>query len=196
MIKRRHVVGAILLHFQRARVDVALATAKRDLLAVVEGELPVAQRLVHADAQFRIRTFHRAQVATVFLGDWRHAGPFRVVIGDPHLLNRRQVHDADFKVRRGERAGLDVVLHIFRQAGQDELVVRGAPRRIRLRLHRDWLPAGFLIALVAGKQAHPLRLEPDDLCGYQLVAVAAHGYVAGGHPQIIEWRGLGPSPKQ
>jgi hypothetical protein len=50
--------------------------------------------------------------------------------------------------------------------------------------------------LIARKQLHFVWLEPDDLGSDQLVAITPDGNVAGRDPDVIEWRSLGPGPKQ
>ena len=81
------MVGAILLHQDGTFVQIALAAAERDLFSIIESELAVAQWAVHQDRQLCIGAFDGAQVSAVLLGDLLHAGPFRVVVGHPHLFN-------------------------------------------------------------------------------------------------------------
>ena len=103
----------------------------------------------------------------------------------------------------GERTGLYVVLDVFRKTREEELKIgtSRSGRGIRLRLHRNRLPPCIPRnlgdrALVAGKQPNLIRLEPDNLGGDKLIAIAANGNVAGRDPDVIEWRSLGPGPKQ
>ncbi len=126
----------------------------------------------------------------MLLRDLRHAGPFRVVVSHPHLLDRRQVNHAHLEMTGGERASLHVVVDVFRKPGKEELEVG-----IGLRLHRHRFP-GPPSTLIVGKQLHLFRLEADDLGGDQLVAVAPHGNVAGCNPDVIERHSFGSRPEQ
>ena len=191
LIDRRHMVSPILLHHDGTLVQIARAARKRDLLAVIQRELAVVQRMIHLHRQLRRGAFDGAQVAAVLLGHLRHPCPFGIAVGHLHLLDRGQIDHPHLVVRGTKRAGRHVILNIFGKPGEDKLVIG----RACLRLHRDRFPR-LGRAVVARKQPHLLRFQADNVRGDQLIAVAADSDVSRGYVDVVKWNRFGAGPEQ
>ena len=77
LIERGDVVHAVLLHLNRALVNVAFAAGEVNLLVVVEDQHAVAQRPVRFDFQISLRAFDRAQIAAALFHDILQVRPRR-----------------------------------------------------------------------------------------------------------------------
>src|SRR5215469_18073694 len=92
-------------------------------LAVIERELPIFERTIHRYFKLRIGAFDGTQIAGMLLGDGLEACPLRVVIRDVDFLYGWEIEDTQVVVLRFERPGGYVVLHVFRQPREHELIV-------------------------------------------------------------------------
>ena len=98
---------------------------------------------------------------------------------------------------RGQVVGLNVVFDVFRKACKEELIIGGARSygAIQLRLHRDRLPGFTPRALVVRKKLHLSWFQTNHLRRHQLIAVAAHGNVPWGNPNVVKRCSLRPGPE-
>ena len=141
LIKGGDVIEIVFLNLDRRLVGkgvvrAGLGAGQTNLLALAEREQPVVERTIGGDFEFRLRPFHGAQIAAALFHRILQLGPRREVVRDFDLFNRRLVDDTNREVARLERARLDVILDVFRQGGEDEVIDRG----VGLRLHHDLFP--------------------------------------------------------
>ena len=121
LVERGDVIHAVLLHVDRALVDIAFAAGQLNLLSVVEHQDAVAQRPVGHDFEIGVRAFDGAQIAAALLGHVLHARPGRIVVGHAHVFHAGQIEHANVEVLRIERSRFDVVFDVFRQPAEHEL---------------------------------------------------------------------------
>ena len=105
-----------------------------------------------------------------------HPGPRGIVVGNAHVLHRRQIDHRELMRAGLHAAGFDVVLGAFRNSGDHEL----EPVAIRLGLHPGLFPLGC--AAVARKQTHAGTLEAYELRADELIRASPHGSVARAAP--------------
>ena len=192
LIEGGDVVDAILFNLDRALIVIAFAARESDLLAVAEHEEAVFQRSIGENLQIGAGAFQGAEIAAALFHRVFHSGPGRVVVGHLDLLHRGQIYHADVEVGRAARAGLDIIFDVLWEAGENELVARGA----RSRLHRDLFP--FRCALIARVQKNPRVQNAHGLSSDELVRIAANGCISRADAKVVQRRraGVRAGPEQ
>ena len=183
------------MHLNGATIKVVVGRSELDCLATVERELAIFQWAIHLKLDLGFCAFDGAEVARMLFCDWLQAGPRGIFVVDANVLDRWQVDHPHFVVRRSERAGVDIVFDVLRQAGEDELV-GGSVRRSRHELHVDGLPSRG--ARVTCEDLRLLGLHSFDVRGNKLIAVAPDRDVARRNREIVQRRRvlLPARPKQ
>ena len=179
VIESGDVIFAVLGHVNRALVNIPFAAGKLDLL-VVEYQKSVAQRPVHHHFEIGVGVLHRAQIATVIVGNVVQPGPLGIVIGDANLFDAGKIDHANVIAARVQRASFDVVFDVLGKSSEEKLIT-GA---VALRLHDHLFPLGS--ALVTREEADLVRLDADGHGGDDLVGIAADGNVARSHAQVVQ----------